>query len=124
MRNCVISVGDVFERLSVIKREESDKHGTSRWLCRCECGNEKIVLSSSLSSKRVMSCGCLNKELARKRKFKNLINQCFGFLVVIKQENDYISSSGQHQSMWLCKCKCGIKKIINTKHLTSGKIKS
>jgi hypothetical protein len=32
-------------------------------LCRCDCGKEKIVDSSSLRSGRSHSCGCLRREL-------------------------------------------------------------
>lgn len=29
------------------------------YLCKCECGNEKLVVRSSLLKKKVKSCGCL-----------------------------------------------------------------
>lgn len=37
------------------------------WLCRCQCGSEKSVTSSSLLNGRSKSCGCYLKESARKR---------------------------------------------------------
>lgn len=55
-------IGQKFGRLTVIKRVENSKNGSTRWLCRCECGNEKIVLSSHLKSHKIQSCGCLFKE--------------------------------------------------------------
>jgi len=30
------------------------------WVCKCDCGNEKIVRSDSLG--KINSCGCLKKE--------------------------------------------------------------
>lgn len=37
------------------------------WLCRCECGEEKIVQANSLLSGTSKSCGCLRTEKFRKR---------------------------------------------------------
>lgn len=31
----------------------------SKWLCKCDCGNEKIVLSSNLVKGLTKSCGCI-----------------------------------------------------------------
>lgn len=52
-----------FTRLEVIALYESDGNG-SRWICKCDCGNTKIVRRRSLVSKATKSCGCLKKELA------------------------------------------------------------
>lgn len=45
-----------------------DKHGTSLWRCRCECGNEKVVSRSRLKDGRVKSCGCLMREYQASKK--------------------------------------------------------
>ncbi|PWL41384.1 MAG: hypothetical protein DBY45_10240 [Clostridiales bacterium] len=37
------------------------------WLCRCDCGNEKVYLRKELLSGKVLSCGCLLKEIAKKK---------------------------------------------------------
>jgi hypothetical protein len=50
-----------FGRLMVIKRAENCGHHT-RWLCKCDCGNETISHTTSLTSGRTKSCGCKNKE--------------------------------------------------------------
>lgn len=58
--------GQRFGRLIVISQEPSRKldkgHSVSMWLCRCDCGNQKIIRSDSLRSGRTNSCGCLHKE--------------------------------------------------------------
>lgn len=61
--------GNRFGRLVAIKRvgdlvtEKGNKF--TRWLCRCDCGNEIIVFASSLTrAKRpTKSCGCLQKDV-------------------------------------------------------------
>ena len=36
--------------------------GNRRWLCRCDCGVERPVLASQLTTGRGKSCGCLRRE--------------------------------------------------------------
>ena len=52
-----------FGRLIVIKRVDNDKWSHHRWLCRCVCGEEKIVRGSYLKRGDTKSCGCLRKEI-------------------------------------------------------------
>jgi len=54
--------GDRFGRISLLERSKSDDNGNSRWLCRCDCGNEKVIYLFSLRNKNTRSCGCLLKE--------------------------------------------------------------
>lgn len=56
----------VFGRLTVIGFVMI-RNRQSHWLCKCECGQFKIVLGPSLRNSRTKSCGCLNRELARER---------------------------------------------------------
>lgn len=55
-------VGQVFGRLTVLSRQGSNAKGCALWNCKCECGNETIVKTSSLTSGKTCSCGCLQKE--------------------------------------------------------------
>lgn len=54
--------GKRFGRLTVLKFVDTDKYGKSRYLCRCDCGNEKIVKREHLINGGTKSCGCLHKE--------------------------------------------------------------
>jgi len=58
-------IGKRFGRLVVIKRVENDIYNKIRYLCKCDCGKEKIILRNSLTSKRTISCGCFQKERAK-----------------------------------------------------------
>jgi hypothetical protein len=64
-------IGKIFGRLTVIKQIENDKHGNLKWLCLCNCGNEKIILGNSLVSGRTRSCGCFKKEFAGRQTIKH-----------------------------------------------------
>lgn len=58
--------GQKFGRLTVIRRSGTI-HGQASWLCKCECGNEKIVRGYCLRNSETKSCGCLAAELASSR---------------------------------------------------------
>ena len=45
--------GQRFGRLTVLERTEL------KWLCKCDCGNKKIVAGGHLVSGDTKSCGCL-----------------------------------------------------------------
>ncbi len=109
--------GEVFGRLTAI-----EYMGKSRWLCVCSCGNTINVVSNSLKKGITKSCGCFQKEIAKKpRKTKDLKNKKFGRLIVL----NCIGKKGKSsQYFWKCKCSCG--KIIEVRcdNLTSGKTKS
>ena len=51
-------------RLTVVKRAENDKTGRARWLCRCDCGTERVIASNRLVSSQTKSCGCYHRERA------------------------------------------------------------
>ena len=65
--------GMKFGRLTVIKRVEDhvmpSGEKRSRWLCKCDCGCEKITLGSYLSRGLITHCGCDNK--CKKKKDAN-----------------------------------------------------
>lgn len=54
--------GQRLGRFTVI-RFQRDADDRKAWLCRCECGNEKIVRQSALLLGRTRSCGCLQKQV-------------------------------------------------------------
>ena len=52
-------------------REAGRKNGHVAWLCRCECGREKIVSGNHLRKGVVLSCGCLRDEKLAARSTKH-----------------------------------------------------
>jgi hypothetical protein len=54
-----VEIGQRFFRLITIKKIDKE-----RWLCKCDCGNEKIAKESYLKCGTTKSCGCLKKEKA------------------------------------------------------------
>ena len=60
--------GKKYGKLLILKyvEDKKTKHSNSYYLCKCDCGNEKIIELRSMKSGRVKSCGCIQKERIRK----------------------------------------------------------
>lgn len=109
-------LGKNYGDLKVIEKMESKQRRGRKeiyWKCKCVCGNE-IELSTDMLSRGKKNCGCKNK------KRQNLIEKKFGRLTVIR----YIGENNNKQRLWLCECECGNKKVLPTRYLTSGNVKS
>lgn len=72
----------------ICEQEKQNKHRV--WLCRCDCGKEKLVRSDHLKDGRVVSCGCYRNRRATETKTKhgqhnsrlyyvwrNMLNRCY-----------------------------------------------
>lgn len=56
-------VGLKFNRLTLIKESEvRGRYQRTYWLCRCDCGTEKIINLSLVRTSKTKSCGCWQKE--------------------------------------------------------------
>jgi len=51
--------GQIFGKLTVLEQAGRDKLKKVLWRCRCECGNEAVVVSGSLVTGNTSSCGCV-----------------------------------------------------------------
>ena len=74
--------GKKFGKLTAIKKiinfNTKEKHAL--WLCKCDCGNQKNVLSVHLKNGSVKSCGCLNHNQSNTRLYNiwaHIKNRCF-----------------------------------------------
>lgn len=107
-----------FGKLSVV--EFAGVFGGKRmWKCKCDCGNVSVVRQGHLRSGYTTSCGC------NKNALQSLVGQRFGFLIVKRRADDYITpKNGKRYTRWLCACDCGKESIVLTNNLRSGAIKS
>ena len=60
-----ILIGDKFGRLTVIGFTKG-RNNSTKIICKCECGKEKVYEPSNLVKEKSKSCGCLQKEIVRK----------------------------------------------------------
>lgn len=62
--NLINLTGKKFGRLKAIKRIfPNKKHNQVKWLCKCDCGTEKIVDGHHLRRGSAISCGCYRREV-------------------------------------------------------------
>lgn len=54
--------GKRFGRWTVIRDAGNNHEGSSMWLCKCDCGNERVVRGAKLTTNWSKSCGCLTHE--------------------------------------------------------------
>ena len=84
-RKTKIKKGDRFDLLTVIK--EVEKSGKERrFLCKCDCGEERIIFLNNLHSNASHSCGCYGRNKRRKHYlrgtrlytiWKNIKTRCY-----------------------------------------------
>lgn len=60
-------VGERFGRLVVSLEAGQDKYTSWLYLCKCDCGKDKVVAGWLLRRGDVQSCGCLQKEILQKQ---------------------------------------------------------
>jgi len=110
--------GRRFGRLTVIGKAEPRK-SHRRWLCRCSCGQEKIVEESHLKSGHTKSCGCYRSE-RRQSVNMDLTGHRYGWLVVLGPAEGPEKKEG----FWRCRCDCGNECICHKGNLRAGITKS
>ena len=99
-----------FGKLKVISKTK--KNNRVAWICQCDCGNETIVITNSLTSGNTKSCGCgLN--------CPNEIGKRYGKLTVIEK-----AQSKNNKSQWKCQCDCGKIIVVSGDCLHRGQVRS
>jgi len=63
MDRAINETGNRYGRLVVLEYA-GKRNRSATWLCRCDCGTEKVVLGDYLRRGNTKSCGCLRKETA------------------------------------------------------------
>lgn len=109
-------IGQTFGRLTVIGEAPKTPAGNIRWNCICTCGKTTISHTTSLRSGDTLSCGCLNRELTRKARFKDLTGKTFGYFTVLERTTN--SKAGR--ARWKCLCKCGNIVVVQGSNLPNG----
>jgi hypothetical protein len=119
--------GQVFGRLTAIRRVGSNKWGNSVWDCVCECKNRVEIAGGGLTYGNSTSCGCFQREstAARSRRdapgFRDLSGQVFSRLTVLR----FVRRDKRGAAIFICQCSCDGKEIeVWGSNLISGNTKS
>ena len=106
--------GKKFGKLTAIKDVGRDKRYHRLWLCKCDCGEEKVVSAGNLVWGNVTSCGCA--------RVKDLTGRRFGKLTVKCLHSRPGKRGGD--ALWLCQCVCGNETVLPGYSLQSGNTSS
>ena len=107
-------IGQRLGMLTVISQAESTESGKRRWVCRCDCGVEKIIIGSNLRRGTTVSCGCKGK--------RDLTGQKIGRLTVLERSDQYGTRGSRKTRLWKCLCDCGAITYKATDSLTNPDI--
>lgn len=91
------------------------------WLCRCDCGRQKVVNGGNLRAGRITSCGC-HLERGRRRSLTpnsrpivDYTGQTFYELTAVRRVGS---------GTWLFRCSCGQEITARAAFVRSGAIQS
>jgi len=120
--------GMKFGRLTVIRFDHHKQYKKGKheyWLCKCNCGNKKLINKNALLKGSIVSCGCFRKEqvvLAMHKRNIDITGQIFFKLTAVRFDH-YEQYKNKKREYWLCKCDCG-KETIVEKHNLGKAVKS
>ena len=100
MKGVIEEIGKKYGRLTIIKRSYPNKRGAIMWLCKCDCGNEKIACGRDLRSGCLRSCGCLQKEGASERCKKGIYKLELGMSSMRALIHNYRNSAKKRKLKW------------------------
>jgi 5-methylcytosine-specific restriction endonuclease McrA len=81
----ILSVGQKYNRLTILGFSHSDKRNRKWYKTKCDCGQEKTVMGSAMTSGNTKSCGCYGKELARKKRISNNYSEVTAIILGYKR---------------------------------------
>jgi hypothetical protein len=96
------------------------KGKSRKYLCKCDCGNEKAIIGSSLRTGNTSSCGCYRKEKFHNDNFDNSFN---GKKINMLTIGDFVKSE-KGRAFVNCRCDCGKEKNIRLSDIKNGKTRS
>jgi len=114
MREWPSLIGQKFGMLTVIGQAPSTAKGHRRWICRCDCGTEKVIMGSNLKRGTTVSCGCKHQN--------DLTGRKIGKLTVLERSDQFGSRGKRQIRLWKCLCECGAVTYKATDTLTNPDI--
>lgn len=102
--------GQKFNKLTVLYKIEKSE-GRTCYMCKCDCGNEKIFIGVRIKNGDNKSCGCLAKT--------NILGQTFNRLTAIEEVEPINGNTA-----YLFKCTCGNEKVMRSSAVLTGRSKS
>lgn len=119
-KRCKVHVGDTIGDYEVISKDGNREKYEYYYICKCKnCGFEKSIAYTSLTSAKGVKCNKCNDKFARidfvKGYKDNLQGKRFGKLLV----ESFAGTNCSH-SRWNCICDCGKKEVKSISYLMSN----
>lgn len=108
-------IGRKFGKLTVVEFDHMGAYSNSYWLCRCDCGETRIVSRRALVNGETKRCRNCHQDIK-----VDLTGKRFGKLTVLGL--DHVDR--KRGSFWLCQCDCGNEIVMRRDSLTTGNTKS
>ena len=109
---------------AIEKSDERDVTGAVMWLCKCRCGIERFVSSSSLSAGKSKSCGCIGKvrlisenKNNKHKRLQKLVGTKFNEFII----EDLLEVKEGLESIFSCRCSCGEELILKQSQLKDNR---
>ncbi len=114
-------VGKKFGKLTVIsfvshdiKETKSAKKHLYKYLCKCECGNIKILTRTALMQGEAKSCGCSK---TNRLNVNDIVGKRFGKWTVLKFSHKVKLNPKEYKNYYLCRCDCGNERLVMRSNL-------
>jgi len=127
------SIGKTYGRLTVLDSESvlypNSGRKVVKFICKCECGNVKSIISQDIRNGAVLSCGCFMKEQAFKgakgrvkHKIEEVVGKKFNRLTILSEV--YEEKGRGKRRCFECICDCGNKCTVMAHRVLSGNLQS
>lgn len=105
----------------------ASKKNHTEWLCKCKCGNLKIVDRALLNDGRTRSCGCIKSNIMKEqaKKISSIkIGNKYNSLTVLEYIGSKRKCNNELVSFYRCRCDCGNIVEVSSSSLISGNKKT
>ena len=111
--------GKRFGRWQVVRKSRCRKNGKIYWVCRCDCGTEKVVCGELLVRLDSKSCGCFRREQVSKANRGDKNGNWKGDKVGYNSLHEWVRKHKPRSLLCVC---CGLNKSYDLANI-SGEYK-
>jgi hypothetical protein len=107
-------LGLSFSKWTVVEYAGRGPNREHRWLCRCECGRERVVSGKRLRNGK--STACQSCAVKRGKTGQDMVGFVFGRWTVLR----FSHRGDDRRIFWICRCECGREQPIAGSELRYG----
>jgi len=113
-KSAPIEAGDVFSRLTAIRKVANSKDCKVQWEFACSCGTVKPLVAFKVATGKLKSCGCLSGEHSSGG-YLDITGERYGMLIATA----YVER-GTRGARWRFTCDCGSSVVSTAKDIRYG----